>query len=89
MVLSRIGGASVTVQGLPYQYAPRDLVGGLMQGDQRVEILNDEIAAAGWPGPPGKPDRLLIDGRTSTLQGARPICEGSGLIGWSLWVRGG
>ncbi|WP_075800251.1 hypothetical protein [Roseomonas gilardii] len=79
---------SVTLTGFPRTYRPEEIQGGVQANDQQVEILNDEIAAAGWPVPPGNPDRLVIDGRTSTVKGARPIYDGPALIGWSIWVSG-
>jgi hypothetical protein len=78
----------VTVSGYPRAYNPGELTAGVQQGDVRVEILNDEVAAAGWPAPPRNPDRLVMDARTYTVMGAFPIYEGAAVIGWSLWVRG-
>lgn len=89
MVLSRVNGPSVTVVGFARQYQPQELVGAVVQGDQRVEIGAAEIAAAGWPAPPARPDRLVIDGRSATVQGAVAVHEGAAVIGYSLWVRGG
>lgn len=44
---------------------------GLMQGDRRVTITNHEIAAAGWPGPPRKSDRVVIAGAVTAV--AAPV----------------
>lgn len=79
---------TVTVSGYPRAYSPGELLGGVQQGDVRIEILNDEIAAASWPAPPRNPDRVVMDSRTYTVIGAFPIFEGTAVIGWSLWVRG-
>ncbi|EHM01419.1 hypothetical protein HMPREF9946_02158 [Acetobacteraceae bacterium AT-5844] len=89
MVLHRTGATppSVTLLGFPRSYRPDELEGGVVQGDQQVETLNDELAAAGWT-QPATPDRLVIDGRSTTVQGARAVYDGALLIGWSLWVRG-
>jgi hypothetical protein len=93
MTLSRLvtDGApvAVTPTGYARDYRPEELVGGIMQGDIRVEIGADEIAAAAWPAPPRKPDRLVVDGRTYTVQGATAVYDGPTLAGWSLWARGG
>ena len=78
----------VTLQGFARSYNPEELVGGVMQGDQQVATLNDEIAAAAWPGPPARGDRLVIDGHATVLQGAMALFEGARLIGWNLWTRG-
>jgi hypothetical protein len=55
-------------------------------GNQSVRINNDEIAAAAWPAPPRRNDRVIFDGMPRTLQGADPVYEGAKLIGWTLWV---
>ena len=78
----------VQVLGYPRAYQPGELTAGVQQGDVRVEILHDEIAAATWPAPPRNPDRLTLDARTYTVLGAFPLYEGSVLIGWQLWCRG-
>jgi hypothetical protein len=46
-----------------------DLVAGsgLMQGDRRVTITDHEIAAAAWPGPPRKNDRVVIAGAVTAI----------------------
>ncbi|MFC0410941.1 hypothetical protein [Roseomonas elaeocarpi] len=79
---------SLPLIGFPRAYRPDEIQGGVQANDQQVEILNDEIAAAGWPAPPANPDRLVIDGRTSTVKGARPVYAGAELLGWSIWVTG-
>lgn len=43
------------------------LVGALTQKTLRVIIGNTEMAAAGWPGPPKKNDRIVIAGREYSL----------------------
>jgi len=78
----------VTVAGYPRAYNPGELMAGVQQGDVRVEILNDEIVAAAWPGPPRNPDRLVMDARTYTIMGAFPVYEGAACIGFTLWCRG-
>lgn len=92
MTLRRIStGApvTVTVVGTLRLFSPQDLTGAVKQGDARIEIGQDEIAAASWPYPPRSPDQVLVDGQTHTVQGATPVCEGATIIGWTLHVRGG
>lgn len=95
MILSRPNPASgsppapVTVQGYLFPFAPEKIAGALRQGDASVQILNDEIAAATWPGPPTAGDWLQIDGLTWLVQGSGPLFEGATLIGHSLVARGG
>ena len=78
----------VALTGFARDYRPEEVQGLVKQGDQRVEILDDEIAAAGWPSPPKNPDKLDIGGRMTTVQGAREIEVGGTRLGWSLWVTG-
>jgi hypothetical protein len=90
MALRRIGEPDLPLIGFLRDYQPQELLGGVQQGDVRVEILAEEIAAAGWTTPPAKPDRLVVDGRSYAIQAAaRPVHEGADLIGWSIWARGG
>jgi hypothetical protein len=78
---------TVDLMGFPRLYRPGEIEGAIQQGDQQVEILADELDAAGF-GAPTTGHLLVLDGRQVTLQGARPIYEGADLIGHSLWVRG-
>lgn len=79
---------TVTLLAYPRAYQPGELAAGVQQGDVRIETLHDEIAAAGWPFPPRNPDRVTMDGRTYTVQGAFPLYEAGACIGWQLWCRG-
>ena len=88
MTLMRLNGPSVSLIGFARDYRPDELVGGLAQGDVRVEIGADEIAASSWPAPPKKLDRITIDGRTYTVQGASAVYDGPTLAGYSIWARG-
>lgn len=80
---------SITVAGVKWSYRPDQLVGGVLQGDAQVEILNDEIFLKSWPGPPRRGDTMVIDGRTWTVQGNDALYEDVNPIGHSVWVRGG
>jgi hypothetical protein len=90
MTLRREGTPPLSVDliGFPRGFRPDEIKGGVVQGDQQVEILTDELEDAGWPDAPERPDRLMFDGTTTTVQGARPVYDGALRIGWSLWVRG-
>lgn len=92
MTLRRAAGpgvpqVDVSLVGFPRLYQPGEIEGAIQQGDQRVEILNEEIVAAGFPAP-GKGIWLVLDGRQVKVEGAMPVYEGAAVIGWSLWVRG-
>ncbi|HEY0182350.1 MAG TPA: hypothetical protein VGC09_06025, partial [Rhodopila sp.] len=65
--------ADLTVQGFLFPYAPERIAGPVRQGDAQVQMLADEIAAAGWPGPPRAGDWLVVDGATWLIQGANPV----------------
>lgn len=80
----------VTVQGYLAMYRPEQVgIGSIIQGDGTVQILNDEIAAVGWPGPVRARDQMIIDGRIWTVMGAAQVCEGEAVIGYTISVRGG
>ncbi len=77
VVLGRPVGAppvftEVTCVAFVRGYRPDELVGEIQQGDREVRISNDEIAAASWPGPPRKGDRVTIDGKVWTVQAVDP-----------------
>lgn len=81
---------SVTLTGFLRAYRPDQIAGALQQGDWAMEIGNDEIAAAEWPGPPRAGDEVL-DGSAAAYAviGAAPIYEAETLIGHTLTLRGG
>jgi hypothetical protein len=59
----------VTLKGKIYGAGGRELVGGQQQQLRQVKIGNSEIAAAAWPGPPRKGDRLTdAAGRVYSVQ---------------------
>ena len=94
MVLRRRTVASgpataVTLLGWPTQYSPNAIAGGIQVGDANVSTMNDEIAAATWPGPPVSGDEMVIDGLVWAVLGAESIYEGVELLGFEIWVRGG
>ena len=66
MTLTR-GTASVVVRAVIRGYKPDELVNDIVQGDRQVTISNAEILAAGWPGPPGRSDTVVIDGETAAV----------------------
>jgi hypothetical protein len=78
----------VIVQGTDRAYKPEQEPGDIRQGDRMVSILADEIAAAGWPGPPRARDRIDIDGRSNGIEGAFAIYEGAVCIGYDFHIKG-
>jgi hypothetical protein len=91
VLLRRIATPPVAVQCAARvdDFAPHEIAGAVQQGDRRVIICNAEIAAAGWPGPPRRGDQLIIDGRTTTIQGCATLRIGSEVVRHTLQVRGG
>jgi hypothetical protein len=89
MALTRLPSTVVTVKGVAQAYAPGEIVGGIAQGDQRVTISDAGIAASAWPGPPRKGDRIVIDGRTWTVQGCESKYLTASILAHVLWCRGG
>lgn len=67
--LKRTGQTDLAVAAFVRGYRPQELVGGLQQGDREARMSNAEIAAASWPGPPKKGDMLVINGKTTAVQG--------------------
>lgn len=78
-------------------YEPRELNGGVVQGDSEVTISPTGIGS--WPGAlaqsdgsdtkvPRKNDKVLIAGRLRNIEASAPIYIGSTLVRINLQVRG-
>lgn len=80
---------TVALRGVFSGYKPEQWTAGVIQGDGQVATLNDEIEAAGWPGPPRTKDSIMFDGATWRVMGALVVRDGVFIIGHLLWVRGG
>lgn len=90
------------VRAFVRNYEPRELVGSVIQGDSKVTVSPTDIENARWPGPrvvravpdatdariPRKDDRVVIAGKTRTVQAAAPIYLAGVLIRIDLQVRG-
>lgn len=68
MTLLRPGGATVTVYGKRHGAAVELVAGDRSQNTITVHISNREIAAAAWPGPPIKEDKLTMAGADYRLE---------------------
>lgn len=96
MILRRLAQApgaalvptDVSVYGTAKNYAPDQLVGAIIQGDTEVTLTNKEIAAAQWPGPPQKDDKIIIDGRQRNVMAVEPKYLGTEVLVYILQVRG-
>lgn len=95
MVLKRLVGTGptttdVTVYGVAQGFKPEEFSGDVIRGDQRIQISNAEIAAAAWPGPPRKGDKIVVDGRAWVLRAdAETKFLGDAALAHVLHVRGG
>ena len=95
MTLKRLVGTGptttdVTVYGVTQGFKPEEFSGDVIWGDQRVQISDVEIAAAAWPGPPRKGDKIVIDGRAWVLRAnAETKFLGDQALAHVLHVRGG
>lgn len=80
----------VAVVAVVRGYRPDELAAGsgLQQGDRQAIITNDEIAAASWPGPPRKNDRLVLAGAVTTVQAVETRYLGAAIDRHILAVRG-
>jgi hypothetical protein len=71
------------------QFQQHEITGGVMQGDRKVILSNQEIEAETWPGPPRRGDQIVIGGRTTTAQGVETISVGGQIVRHNVQVRGG
>jgi hypothetical protein len=92
--LSGVGPAQtaidVDVLAVVRGFKPEQLVAeaGLQQGDRVATITDHEIAAASWPGPPRKGDRLVLAGVTTTVQSVESRYLGEAVDRHVMVVRG-
>lgn len=87
VVLRRPGAPDVRVMAKVRQYGAADLVGGIVQGDWEVIVAHKPLSDAGFPVPPRKGDRVVIE-RTGTAVTAQHPGDRSG-IGYWMHARGG
>lgn len=99
ITLRRSGSPNVDVSLLAFVrgYEPRELNGGVVQGDSEVTISPTGIGS--WPGAlaqsdgtdtkvPRKNDKVVIAGRVRNIEAPMPIYIGSTLVRVNLQVRG-
>ena len=87
-VLAESGPLLARVTG----YGPQELVGGIQQGDLRVVLLADDVAASGFPLPlvQAGADRIVVRGRATTPQAVDDNTRrvAGVLIAYEIRVRG-
>ncbi len=89
MTLRRMPSTDVTVQAARRGFNANGLPGGQPQGQSEIVISNAEIAAAAWPGPPRKGDRLIESERTAVVLSVNTIWLGDAIDRHILTVSGG
>jgi hypothetical protein len=90
MTLRRLGRPPIEVicMGTISGYTPLEIAGGIVQGDSKAILSNQEIEAAGWPGPPRKGDILISAGHSAVVQGCDTVTVGDVIIRHNLQIRG-
>lgn len=75
-------------------YAPNELVGGIIQGDSRVILSPSPLLKKKWPGPGEPPlpvalrDRTVIAKKERAIQAVTPFYNGDDVVRIELQVRG-
>lgn len=81
-----------TVRARVTGYAPDELVGGVQQGDRKVVVLAEDVAAAGFPEPiqPGGRDKIVVRDRVLNVEAVDDNTRrvDGVLIAYELTVRG-
>jgi len=49
-------------------YQPDELIGPIQQGDREAIVAPQAMALAGWPLPPKRNDKLIIDGVVTNVE---------------------
>jgi hypothetical protein len=95
IILRRLTGRGfridVACRARVIDYTPEEQNGvGIVQGDQKAILSNDEIVAAKWPGPPRPGDVILRAGGTITalVRAASSYTIDSVVVRHNLQVRG-
>lgn len=79
---------SVTVRARVVDFRPEQLIGGIIQGDRKVIMSNEEIAAASWPGPPRKGDKVVVASATYAVEGCNTFRLDGTIVRHELLIRG-
>lgn len=61
------------VKATPAGYTPEELAAGITQGRRKLVVSKLELEAKGFPVPPKKGDRVVLDGnRVTTIETVDP-----------------
>lgn len=96
----RTNNVDVTVRAAVRAFQPNELLGGIMQTDNKIIISPTDIAKAGWPGGelpsatvadpklPRITDRVIVQGRVRTILVVQPIYVEDDLVRIEMRVLG-
>jgi hypothetical protein len=62
----------VVVKAVSKAVSDDKLIGSNVQYSFEITVTNSEIAAAQWPGPPRKNDKIVMDGKTRNVESVEP-----------------
>lgn len=80
----------VTVTARVVAFEPKDLVGGIQQGDRKLIVLAQDLFDAQWPAPPKKGDAAIVRGKTLNVEAVDDNTRRihGELIAYEIQVRG-
>ena len=81
--------ANSEVKGKAWGYTAAEIVGSIIQGDERVLVIADDLEAAGFSLPVKTSDKVVIGDKEKAIisPGQRKAPDGT-LIAYELQVRG-
>jgi hypothetical protein len=95
IALRRLTGRGVFIEVIckarVTDYAPDEMVGGIVQGDRKMIISNREIEEAKWPGPPRAGDQVILleqNGDTAMVRASYPNRVSGQTVRHTLQIRG-
>lgn len=106
VTLQRIVGTSpnqstsaAEVGAIVRPYGPKELIGGITQGDLLVIVSPTDVKAARWPGGqagqivgdasvPKTTDKIVVQGRQRQIVASMPVYLASVLVRMNFQVRG-
>jgi hypothetical protein len=79
-----------TVQARVTGYGPQELVGTIQQGDRKLIVLADDVAACGWRPQLRKGDKVVVRGQELNIEAVDDNTRriGGELIAYELQARG-
>lgn len=90
VTLRRLPSTDVALSAVVRGYAPHEIVPGgpVAQGDRLVRIGTAAIAAAAWPAPPHRDDKILLGSDVTTVRAVEALQVAGVVVEYVLQVRG-